>query len=71
MSKDENLLHMLDQLALAACVTDDVHDHYDLPSDPEQRADLLLAVEDLALSIAKLHKSVSDAVWETPLTTER
>jgi len=67
MSPDEKLPHTLDQLALAACVVDVTFDEFELPSDPEERADLLLAVEDLALSIAKLHKVVSDAVWETPL----
>jgi hypothetical protein len=70
MSSDQNLALTLDRIALAACVTDDVLITYELPSSTEERADLLLAVEDLAVSIAKLHKSISDAVWETPHQVE-
>jgi hypothetical protein len=67
MSPDEKLPHTLDQLALAACVVDVTFDEFELPEDIEERADLLLAVEDLAISIAKLHKIVSDAVWGNPV----
>jgi hypothetical protein len=71
MDEDLNLSVTLDKLSLAASVVDTLRDTFELPDDIEQRADLLLAVEDLAFSIAKLYRAVSNEVWETPLTKER
>lgn len=55
---------ILDRLALAEMVLEEVRETFETPDDPEKRADLLLAVEDVAIAIAKLHRSVDEAVWE-------
>ena len=56
----------LDKLAFLCFAVDDLKDNYELPTDPEDRADLLLATEDLVQSVYKLAKEINDVVWNMP-----
>lgn len=56
----------LDKLAFLSFAVDDLKDNYELPTDPEDRADLLLATEDLVQSVFKLAQEINDVVWNMP-----
>ena len=56
----------LNKLAWLAFTVEDIKDNYELPTDPEDRADLLLATEDLFQSVADLTKEIQDVVWNMP-----
>jgi hypothetical protein len=50
----------LNKLAFLSFAVDDLRDSYELPTDPEDRADLLLATEDLVQSVYKLAKEIDE-----------
>ncbi len=56
----------LSKLAFLSFAVDDLRDNYELPTDPEDRADLLLATEDLVQSVYKLAQEINDVVWNMP-----
>jgi hypothetical protein len=56
----------LNKLAFLSFAVDDLRDSYELPTDPEDRADLLLATEDLVQSVYKLAQEINDVVWNMP-----
>jgi hypothetical protein len=56
----------LNKLAFLSFAVDEVRDTYELPTDPEDRADLLLASEDLVQSVFKLAQEINDVVWNMP-----
>jgi hypothetical protein len=56
----------LDKFAFLCFAVDDLRDRYELPTDPEDRADLLLASEDLVQSVFKLAQEINDVVWNMP-----
>jgi hypothetical protein len=67
----EENLQMVQILALAA---DELHDNLIDPIDPESRADLLLAAEDLVMEVQRLYKKVYGLVWHSeysPYTPEQ
>jgi hypothetical protein len=56
----------LNKLSFLSFAVDEVRDTYELPTDPEDRADLLLASEDLVQSVFKLAQEINDVVWNMP-----
>lgn len=56
----------LNKLAWIAFMIDELKDSYELPTDPEDRADLLLAAEDLFQTVVAFTKEVQDIVWNMP-----
>lgn len=60
------LENTLNKIAFLAFATDELKDNYELPTDPEDRADLLLATEDLVQSVIAFAKEISDVVWNMP-----
>jgi hypothetical protein len=57
---------ILDKIALCSIVIDQIKEEYEITPDPDQRADLLLAVEGLADNVARLVMDVRDKVWNHP-----
>jgi hypothetical protein len=57
---------ILNKLALCSLVIDEIKNQFEVTPDPDQRADLLLAVEELGSDVAELVFEVRDAVWNTP-----
>jgi hypothetical protein len=56
----------LNKLAFLSFAVDDLRGSYELSTDPDDRADLLLATEDLVQSVYKLAKEIDDVVWNMP-----
>jgi hypothetical protein len=54
---------LLERLQLCSLVVQEVHLHLEKPNDPEQKADILLAVEDLTGEILDLLKTTKLYVW--------
>lgn len=65
MENRENLEQTLERLALISYAVDELIDSYEVPSDPEDRADLLLAAEDMAASVVLLMRQINVEVWGT------
>jgi hypothetical protein len=57
---------ILNKIILCTLVVDEITNEFEVTSDPDQRADLLLAVEQLGGDVAELVFKVRDAVWNTP-----
>jgi hypothetical protein len=66
MSEEFDPKEILNKIDLCSIVIDEIRVQYEVTPDPDQRADLLLAVEELAGSVAELVFEVRDAVWNTP-----
>jgi len=56
----------LEKLAFLSFAVEELKESYEIPSDPEARADLLLATEDLAQTTVLLCKEIQDVVWNMP-----
>jgi hypothetical protein len=54
---------LLERLQLCSLVVQEVHLHLEKPQDPEKKADILLAVEDLTGEILDLLKTTKYYVW--------
>jgi hypothetical protein len=54
---------LLERLQLCSLVVQEVHLHLEKPQDPEKKADILLAVEDLTGEILDLLKTTKLYVW--------
>jgi hypothetical protein len=54
---------LLERLQLCSLVVQEVHLHLEKPQDPEKKADILLAVEDLTGEILDLLKTTKHYVW--------
>jgi hypothetical protein len=66
MSEPFESSEILNKLALCSLVIEEIKNQFEVTPDPDQRADLLLAVEELGSDVAELVFEVRDAVWNTP-----
>ncbi len=57
----------IERLVLCALAADEVRATLAVETDPERRADLLLATEDLGETVMQLVVEVRDLVWNVPL----
>lgn len=57
---------ILNKIALCSLVVEQIQTEYIVTPDPNERADLLLAVEGLADVVARLVMDVRDKVWNHP-----
>lgn len=57
---------ILNKIALCSLVVEQIREEYEVTPDPDQRADLLLAVEAMADLVARLVMEVRDEVWNHP-----
>jgi hypothetical protein len=63
MSEVNEHAEILNKIALCSLVVEEIKSQYEVTPDPDQRADLLIAVEGLAADIADLVFDVRDSVW--------
>jgi hypothetical protein len=54
-----------EQLGLCTDVVKDLHKKFETPTGSEQKADLLIASEELAREVIRYLRSVNEAVWDT------
>ena len=57
---------VLENLSLCSQAVQNAHYHIEPPTDPEQKADLLLAVEDLTKDVLDLLQTTKLYVWGEP-----
>lgn len=63
-AKDRDpLTRALDRLQLCAYTIQEAHFELEAPTDPEHKADLLIAVENLTYEALDLLKTVKNYVW--------
>lgn len=64
-ASSERITHarILERIALCSLVIEEVHLHLEQPTDPEDKADILLAVEDLTAETLDLLKTTRLYVW--------
>jgi sulfite reductase beta subunit-like hemoprotein len=60
----------LQRIQTCAEVVENVTESIEPLTDPEDKADLILAVEDLLIEATKLYKKAYEMVWNAPFSEE-
>jgi hypothetical protein len=60
----------LQQLQICANMIEHIETNLIPVDDPEDKADLLLATEDMLIEATKLYKKIYQMVWNAPFTEE-
>lgn len=68
--EEENIYKALRRLELCNYAVQEIHAEVDLPQDPEHKADLLIATENLAFEVLDLLQTVRIYAWGPELDEE-
>ena len=70
LDRKQQLEVVLDQITLCSEFIQDIHNHLEQPETPDEKADLLIAVENLNKDIYKLLYTTKNLVWGEEPTEE-
>jgi len=70
LERKQHLEAVLDQITLCSEFVEEIHNHLEQPQTPDEKADLLIAVEHLTKDVYKLLHTTKSLVWGEEPTEE-
>ncbi len=70
LDRQQHLEAIINRINLCIDVIQDIHTNLEQPETPDEKADLLIAVENLARDIYLLRKTTQSLVWGEEPTEE-